>query len=293
MTEKCEFIDAEKDNYPIQSMCVWLEISTSGFYDWRSRPASATTERREELKALIRYVFMESDETYGYRRVHAALARKGVQAGLELVRALMRELGLVPCQPKPWRTTTIPDNAADAVPDLMKRDFTAEAPGRKLVGDITYIHTWAGFLYLATVIDCHTKAVVGWATAEHMKTALISDAIDMAARNLDLADDCVFHSDRGSQYTSQQFRTKLRDMNLRPSVGRTGVCWDNALAESFFGTLKNELVHRTAFPTREHARRAIARYIEVFYNRRRLHSGLGYKTPAEIQAEYEEMQLAA
>lgn len=120
MTEKCEFIDAEKDNYPIQSMCVWLEISTSGFYDWRSRPASATTERREELKALIRYVFMESDETYGYRRVHAALARKGVQAGLELVRALMRELGLVPCQPKPWRTTTIPDNAADAVPDLMK-----------------------------------------------------------------------------------------------------------------------------------------------------------------------------
>lgn len=293
MTAKCEFIDGEKANYPIRKMCTWLGISTSGFYDWRSRKVSATVERRDELKEIIRQVFTDSDETYGYRRIHAMLVRLGVQAGLELVRALMRELGLVSCQPRPWRTTTVPDEAVDSTPDLMKRDFTADAPGRKLVGDITYIHTWAGFLYLATVIDCHTKAVVGWSTASHMKTALIADAIDMAARNTELSDGCIFHSDRGSQYTSQEFRMKLRGMGLRPSVGRTGVCWDNAMAESFFGALKNELVYRTAFPTREHARRAVVRYIEVFYNRKRLHSGLGYKTPAEVQAEYEEMQFVA
>ena len=161
------------------------------------------------------------------------------------------------------------------------------------MGDITYIHTWDGFLYLATVIDCHTKAVVVWSRANHMKTTLISDAIDMAVGNIKLAEGCIFHSDRGSQYTSHEFRTKLRGMAMRPSVGKTGVCWDNALAESFFGALKNELVYRTTFPTREHARKAIARYIEVFYNRRRLHSGLGYKTPHEVHLEYEKMQLAA
>jgi transposase InsO family protein len=216
-----------------------------------------------------------------------------VSAGPELVRALMREMGLVPCQPRPWRITAAADEAAPLTADLMGRDFTAEAPGRKLVGDITYIHTWAGFLYLATVIDCHTKAVVGWSMTDHMKTSLISDAIDMAAGNITLTDGCVFHSDRGSQYTSQEFRKKLDGMNIKPSVGRTGVCWDNAMAESFFGALKNELIYRTAFPTREHARRAVARYIEVFYNRKRLHSALDYKTPAEVQAEYLEMQLTA
>ncbi|MCX5233031.1 IS3 family transposase [Streptomyces sp. NBC_00233] len=293
VNEKYEFIDGEKGNFPVTKMCDWTGVSTSGFYDWRSRPLSATAERREELKVHIRFIFEESDETYGYRRVHAQLRRRGVQAGRELVRALMRELDLVPCQPRPWRATTLAGEHADQVPDLMRRDFTADAPGRKLVGDITYIHTWAGFLYLATVIDCHTKAVVGWSMADHMKTTLISDAISMAADHTDLAADCIFHSDRGSQYTSREFRDRLHELGIRPSVGRTGVCWDNAMAESFFGALKNELVHRTAFPSREHARRAIVRYIEVFYNRKRLHSGLGYKTPAEVQAEYEDMRLAA
>ncbi|MBT2394316.1 IS3 family transposase [Streptomyces sp. ISL-1] len=293
MSDKYEFIDGEKDDFPISKMCAWAGVSSSGFYDWRSRPLSATAESREELKLIICHVFGDSDETYGYRRVHAALARMNLQAGLELVRSLMREMGLVPCQPRPWRVTTIADETAAETPDLMGRDFTAKVPGHKLVGDITYIHTWAGFLYLATVIDCHTKAVIGWSMADHMRTSLISDAIDMAAGNTQLADGCVFHSDRGSQYTSNDFRKKLRTMGIRPSVGRTGVCWDNAMAESFFGALKNELVHRTAFPTREHARRAVVRYIEVFYNRKRLHSGLGYKTPAEVHAEYVKMQLTA
>ncbi|WP_248863394.1 IS3 family transposase [Streptomyces halobius] len=199
MTEKYEFIDGESGNYPVQQMCAWAQVSRSGFYHWRSRPSSATAQRREELKAVIRQIFTDSGETYGYRRVHAALQRMNVQAGPELVRALMRDLGLVPCQPRPWRITTIADEAAPRVPDLMGRDFTAGEPGQKLVSDITYIHTWAGFLYLATVIDCHTKAVVGWAMADHMKTALVTDALDMAPRNIDLADGCIFHSDRGSQ----------------------------------------------------------------------------------------------
>ncbi|MHA5055150.1 IS3 family transposase [Streptomyces sp. SD15] len=293
VTEKYEFIDGEAGNFPVQQMCTWAGVSTSGFYHWRSRPLSATAKRRAELRAVILQVFSDSQETYGYRRVHAALQRMNVQAGVELVRALMRELGLVPCQPRPWRATTIADDAAPATPDLLARDFTADAPGRKLVSDITYVHTWAGFLYLATVIDCHTKAVVGWAMADHMKTSLISDALDMAARNIDLAEGCIFHSDRGSQYTSRELRSKLSSLGLRASVGRTGVCWDNAMAESFFGALKNELVHRTTFPTRAHAHRAIVRYIEMFYNRKRLHSGLGYKTPAEVHAEYEELQTAA
>ncbi|WP_329142625.1 IS3 family transposase [Streptomyces sp. NBC_01456] len=226
MTEKYEFIDGESDTYPVRRMCAWAGVSTSGFYHWRSRPLSATSGRRTELKEIICQVFSDSHETHGYRRVHAALKRMNVQAGPELVRALMRELGLVPCQPRPWRVTTVADDTAPSTPDLIARDFTADAPGRKLVSDITYIHTWAGFLYLATVIDCHTKAVIGWGMADHMKTSLISDALDMAARNTHLTDGCIFHSDRGSQYTSRELRGKLRSLGLRASVGRTGVCWE-------------------------------------------------------------------
>jgi transposase InsO family protein len=293
VTEKYEFIDGEKANFPISRMCAWLEVSTSGFHDWRTRPASATVERHEELKLVVRHAFDESDGTYGYRRVHAVLARRGVAAGPELVRALMRELGLVPCQPRPWRRTTLPGREDSEIPDLVKRDFTAAEPGRKFVGDITYIHTWEGFLFLATVIDCHTKMVVGWSMADHMRTSLIADALDMAAGNVVLRKDCIFHSDRGSQYTSAEFQRKLRVMQIRASTGRTGVCWDNAAAESFFGAMKNELVYRTTFPTREHARKAIARYVEVFYNRKRLHSAIDYKTPMEALLEYEKAQIAA
>jgi transposase InsO family protein len=293
VTERYEFIDGEKAHFPITRMCVWLDVSTSGFHDWRTRPNSATVERREELKLIIHQVFDESDGTYGYRRVHAALTRGGVIAGPELVRALMRELELVACQPRPWRRTTLPGQRNPDVPDLVGRDFSAAEPGRKLVGDITYIHTWEGFLFLATVIDRHTRMVVGWSMADHMRTSLIVDALDMAAGNIELKEDCIFHSDRGSQYTSAEFQQKLTGMRLRASMGRTGICWDNAAAESFFGALKNELIYRTTFPTREHARKAIARYVEVFYNRKRLHSAIDYKTPIEVLNEYEEAQLAA
>jgi len=274
-------------------MCVWLNVSKSGYYHWRNRSDSATEERRGTLKKRIMVVFTASRETYGYRRVHAELARQGVSCGPELVRHLMRALGLRSCQPRPWRTTTISDPDAAPVADHVQRDFTASKPGVKLVGDITYITTWEGFCYLSTVIDCHTKAVIGWAIDDHMKTSLICDSIAMAARNYDLAPACVFHSDRGTQYTSGDYRRQLTELGIVPSMGRTGVCWDNAMAESFFSALKNELVYRTVFPTRKHARRAIAEYIEVFYNRQRLHSGLDYKTPEETYQAHLDTQLAA
>jgi putative transposase len=273
-------------------MCVWLGVSTSGYYEWKNNPISATAERREQLKFQIREIFDEHEQTYGYRRVHAELARRGTRCGPELVRALMRELDLVPCQPRPWRMTTVADPDAAATPDLVQRDFDAQAPGQKLVGDITYIKTWTGWLFLATVIDCHTKMVVGYAMAGHMKTSLVREAIDMAARNILLPDDAIFHSDRGCQYTSSEFREHLRTIGVRPSVGRTGICYDNAMAESFNASLKNELIHRTAFPTQKHARTAIARYIELFYNNKRLHSGLSYRTPLEVYNEYLERRIA-
>jgi transposase InsO family protein len=302
VSEKYELIDAEKattaatgeKKYTIVAMCEWLEVSTSGYYEWRDRPESATTRRRQLLGLLVTEAFDDSDETYGHRRVHAQLARRGEHCSPELVRGLMREQGLVACQPRPWRhNLTDSDPCAGPIPDLVCRDFTAHAPGQKMVGDITYIPTWEGWLYLATVIDCHTKAVIGWAMGDNYKTPLISAAITMAARNHSLEPGAIFHSDRGSNYTSAEFADTLAALDLRQSVGRTGICYDNAMAESFFGALKNELVHRTVYPTREHARRDIARYVEVRYNTLRLHSGLGYKTPLEVHNEYLNRQQTA
>ena len=302
MSARYEFIDAEKatttpegsPKYPLVKMCQWLEVSASGYYEWRNRPQSATAARREYLQRRIEQIFADSDETYGYRRVHAQLTRQGDRCSPELVRSIMRDLGLVPCQPRPWRHSLTEAAAAPApIPDLIRRDFTASTPGIKLVGDITYIPTWEGWLYLATVIDCASKEVIGWATGDNYQTPLITAAITMAARNRAIASDAIFHSDRGSNYTSAEYAKTLSDLNIRQSVGRTGICYDNAMAESFFAALKTERVHRTQYPTREHARRDIARYIELHYNVKRLHSALGYKTPKEVHDEYQNRQLAA
>jgi putative transposase len=199
VSAKYAFIGAEKANYPVLKMCGWLSVSRSGYYEWASREDSAAEKRRGFLRLLITKAFEDSHGTYGHRRIWAQLARWGVHAGLELVRRLMRELGLVPCQPRPWRATTIGDGRQHVIPDLVARDFTAGVPGRKLVGDITYIPTWEGWVYLATVIDCCTKEVIGWAMADNMKTPLVTAAIGMAAVNVTFADGVVFHSDRGSQ----------------------------------------------------------------------------------------------
>ena len=301
MSDTYQFIDAEyadaaagKGHAPtITCMCRWLGVSKSGFYEWRSRPESATAKRQEELKLLIRKAFDDSDGTYGYRRVTIQLARWGVAAGPELIRRLMRALGLVACQPRPWRPSTTRQGNAGPIPDLVNRDFGAVTPGEKMVGDITYIDTWEGWLYLATVIDCATRKVVGWALDDNYKTPLITSAIEMAARNLDLPPGAIFHSDRGSNYTSGEFASVLGRLGIRQSVGRTGICFDNALAESFNATVKVERAHRTVYPTRKKAKEDIARYIELRYNRTRLHSGLGYRTPQEVHDEYLNRQLAA
>jgi transposase InsO family protein len=277
----------------VTRMCAWLEVSRSGFYEWRSRPQSVTAKRREELRLLIGKAFEDSDGTYGYRRVHAQLGRWGVRAGPELVRALMRELGLVACQPRPWRPQTTRQGPAGPIPDLVNRDFGAAVPGEKMVGDITYIETWEGWLYLATVIDCATRRVIGWAMDDNYKTPLITAAIEMAARNPGLPPGAIFHSDRGSNYTSADFAAVLGGLGIRQSVGRTGICYDNALAESFNAVVKVERVHRTAYPTRKKAKADIARYIELRYNRTRLHSALGYRTPQEAHDECLNRQLAA
>lgn len=275
-------------------MCNWLEVSRSGYYEWRTRPESATAKRRELLKIKIKALFEANNEEYGYRRVHQALVRGGEECSDELVRRLMRELGLEPCQPRPYRhSLTAQDGQAGDIPDLVNRDFTSDKPGAKMVGDITYIPTWQGWVYLAIVIDCATRKIVGWAIGDNYKTPLITAAIKMAARNLDLPEGAVFHSDRGSNYTSSEFARELKRLGIRQSVGRTGICFDNALAESVNGTLKVELVHRTVYPTRERARNDVARWIELRYNRTRLHSGLGYRTPQEVMDEYLNGQEAA
>jgi putative transposase len=291
VASKYEFIESQrldeaKYAFPVEFMCHRLGVSKSGFYEWRDRPDSATAERRDYLRALIQQSFDDSDETYGHRRVHAELARWGVECGVELVRALMRQMGLVPCQPRPKRRGLTEQAAAGPIPDLVNRDFTASEPGVKLVGDITYVQTGEGWLYLATVLDCCTKEVAGYAMADHYRTPLIEDAIRMAARNYGVAEGAVFHSDRGSNYTSARFAETLEDLRIRQSVGRTGICFDNSMAESFFGVLKNERVHRVAYLTREQARADIARYIEFRYNTRRLHSALGYRTPREVRDEH-------
>jgi transposase InsO family protein len=280
--------------FAVSFMCVRLHVSRSGFYEWRERRISVTAQRRADIARSVVWVFAESDETYGYRRVHAELARWQVSCSPELIRSIMRELGLTPCQPRPWRhSLTTADAGAGPIPDLVDRDFTADTPGAKMVGDITYIPTWEGWLFLATVIDCHTKAVIGWAMDDNYKTPLIATAIEMAARNCPLPADAIFHSDRGSNYTSAEFATTLRRLKIRQSVGRTGICYDNAMAESFNAALKVERVHRTTYPTRERARTDIASYIELRYNTKRLHSGLGYRTPQEARDDYLNRQSAA
>jgi putative transposase len=302
VTARYELIEAEKATmnpdgtlrYSIKQMCKWIEVSTSGFYEWLSRPDSATTRRRKELSVYVLKSFNDSDGRYGYRRVHAQLLRWGRPCSRQLVASIMAELGLVPCQPRRSRKGTTRQAAKFApIPDLVRRDFTATQPGEKMIGDITYIRTWEGWVYLALVIDCYSKKIVGWAMDDNYKTPLIQRAIEMAARNIELQKGAIFHSDRGSNYTSSEFAGTLKDLGILQSVGRTGICYDNAQTESTNGQIKVELVNREEFPTRKYAMARVARYIELFYNSQRLHSRLGYRSPQEVLDEYYETQMTA
>jgi transposase InsO family protein len=287
---KFGLIHEEKARHTIGLMTRLLEVSRAGYYAWVKRQGSRapTASRRDELAALIKKIDEEKQQTYGFRRMLAELARRGVKASAGLVRKLMRELGVYGVQPRASKRTTIP--AADAAdrPDWLRRDFTAQTPGTRLVGDITYLRTGEGWLYLATVIDLFNREVVGWSMADHMRVELVSDALTMAHTHGRIGEGAVFHSDRGSVYTSAAYAQFAEGYGVRLSVGRTGVCWDNAVAESFFSMLKNEMYHRQKFATRGRARFAVMEYIEVFYNRGRLHSTLGYRTPAEVRQAYDQ-----
>jgi putative transposase len=294
VSAKYAFIRSEEGAYAVRMMCTWARVSRAGYYQWRQRPPSPTARWRAELGEIIEYLFADSDATYGYRRIHAALTRAGRYCDPQTVRAIMAERGLVGCQPRrKGPVTTISSDAGD-LPDLLERDFTADTPGCKLVGDITYIPTWQGWVYLATVLDCYSKKVVGYAMADHMRTELVTDALAMAARNGHIRPGVtIFHSDRGTQYTSDAFARFTAAAGVTRSVGRTGICYDNAWAESFNATLKVERVHRTVYPTREHAIRDITRYIEMRYNHKRLHSALGYRTPNEAERAWYDAHAAA
>lgn len=271
-----------------------LQVSTSGYYAWKKRGVSDRAAARIALADRIRTLFDDSDATYGYRRVHAELVRVGVEVDDDTVRQIMADEGLVACQRRRKAPrTTIPAECA-GLPDLLRRDFTADRPGVKLVGDITYIPTWQGWVYLATVLDCYSKKVVGYALSSRMTADLVFDALEKAASTVTFIPDVtIFHSDRGCQYMSSKFLDTCRNLGVLRSVGRTGVCWDNAWAESFNGSLKNELVNRTVYPTRRHAIVDVTSWIELRYNRIRLHSGLGYQTPDEVEAAWFEQARAA
>ena len=276
-------------------MCELLGVARSSFYAWRNRVETPTAARRRRLAVEVRRVFAASRQTSGCRRIAAALNRHGIECSVGLVADLMRELGLRAVQPRAYKRTTIPGEQPVNSPDLIGRDFdpAGSGPGERLVGDITYLRTSEGWLYLATVIDLATRMVIGWQLTPHMRTSLVVDALQMGLDAGLVERDAIFHSDRGCQYTSHEFTRFCQDKRLRTSLGRTGVCWDNAAAESFFAALKNEMYYRHAWPTRARARFAVAEYIEVFYNRRRLHSTLGYRTPLEVLTDHRRAATAA
>jgi transposase InsO family protein len=285
----------EKANYAITFMCDLLGVARSSFYAWRNRVETPTQARRRALAAQVQRVFDGSRQTSGCRRVAAQLNREGHDCSVGLVADLMRELGLQAVQPRGYRRTTIPGEQPVEAPDLLQRDFdpASSGPGERFVGDITYLRTGQGWLYLATVIDLATRMVVGWQLATHMRTSLVVDALQMAVAGGHVAPEAIFHSDRGAQYTSREFAAFCTARGIKASVGRTGVCWDNAVAESFFAALKNEMYYRHAWPTQARARVAVAEYIEVFYNRQRLHSSLGYRTPFEALTDHPSAATAA
>ena len=280
-------IDAEKANYKIAWMCRLLGVPRSSFYAWRNRAETATAARRRELAVLVKAAFGAGRGAYGCRRVAAALNRDGHPCSVGLVADLMRELALRACQPRAYKRTTLPGEEPVASPDLIGRDFTAAAPGQRMVGDITYLRTGEGWLYLATVIDLATRMVGRLAagrTHAH-QSGHRRPADGHHPRPCPARDD--FPQRQGRPIRLWRVRPLLRRSQHHRQRGRTGVCWDNAAAGSFFGALKQEMCYRQAFPDRARARFAVADYIEVFYNRKRLHSALGYRTPAEALTEFQ------
>lgn len=280
------FIEAERaEGRNVIRTCELLEVSRAAVYEYMKHQPSPRRLTDAELRVRIEAIHGASKGTYGAPRIHAALGRDGFHVGKKRVARIMRQAGLAGRCPKRWRKTTIADPDAQAAVDLIKRHFGSGVTlDVAWCGDITYIPTWEGWLYLATVIDIASRKVVGWAMADHMRTELVSDALKMACGRRRPAAGVIFHSDRGCQYTSGDYHELADELGVVLSVGRKGECWDNALAESFFATLKTELIDVRSWPTRVAARRAIFEFIESWYNLHRLHSSLGYRSPAEYEA---------
>lgn len=266
-------------------MCRVLGVSTSGYYAWRKREPSERAQKDANLLERIRAYHKESRGTYGAPRIHEDLIAEGIRVGRKRVARLMKKAGLVGVSRRKKTRTTRKDAEARPAPDLVNRDFEADEPNRLWVADITYVPTWAGFLYLAVVIDVWSRRVVGWAMAGHLRTELVLQALNMAIWQR-RPEGVIHHSDQGSQYTSVAFGSRCQELGVRPSMGSVGDAYDNALCESFFATLECELIDRSVFRTRIDARLAIFDFIEGFYNPHRRHSAIDYFSPIEYEKRY-------
>jgi transposase InsO family protein len=285
---------AQEREYPVEFMCRELGVSVSGYYAWRSRAASAHARADVTLTRRIEAIHARLAGNPGVRRVHAELAATGTRVSPKRVWRLMQAAGLQGRHPRAWRRTTIHGSRPLAAPDLLGRDFTATRPDERWCGDITYVKTWQGWAYLATVIDLHSRRVVGWAVADHMRTDLVLDALKTALTHRRPKNRVIFHTDRGTQYTSLEFARFCKRNNVSRSMGRTGICYDNAVAESFFATYKKELVHTRPWLDLTTLKKATFEFIEMYYNRTRRHSTLGYLTPHEYELGFRHIyELAA
>jgi putative transposase len=275
-----------RDVWPVRVMCDALSMSPSGFYAWRSRPESLRRIANRELLVDIRRVHAQHRERYGAPRIHAELRAEGLTVSRKRVARLMRRHGIRARAPRRYRVcTTDSKHALPVAENLLDQNFIADRPDQVWLADITYIPTGEGWLYLAVILDLFTRKVVGWAMRDHMRAELTIAALIMAIQRRRPAAGLIHHSDRGSQYAAGDYRDILQAVVITQSMSRKGNCWDNAPMESFFGTLKTELVHHSEYPDREAARRDLFAYIEGYYNRQRRHSAIGYKTPEQAEAK--------
>lgn len=270
--------------YPIRLMCRALAVSPAGYYAWRVRPESLRSAANRALLTDIRVIHRESRQTYGSPSIWYALVRRGQRVGEHRVARLMRRAGLRAKTVKKWRATTQSNHGLPVAENTLNRQFTVEHPNRVWAGDLTYVWTAEGWLYLAVILDLYSRRVIGWAMGSRLTVELAERALTMALTNRTLTAGLLHHSDRGSQYAATRYQRLLNKYGITTSMSRTGNCWDNACVESFFGTLKRELVYHRHYATRKDATQDIFEYIEVFYNRTRRHSTLGYNSPAEYEA---------
>lgn len=281
---KYQFIEGHRDEFPVTRMCTVLQVSASGYYAWHKRPASQREQDNQKLVERIKAIHAESRETYGSPRIHAELIAQDIKCNKKRVERLMRVNDIRAKQHRRRRVkTTDSDHNLPVAPNVLNRQFQADAPNQKWVTDITYIPTDEGWLYLAVVLDLFARRVVGWSMASTLCTSLVENALLMAVADRHPEAGLIHHSDRGSQYASGEYQTLLNTHQMVISMSRTGNCYDNAPMESFFGTLKTELIHHRHYRTRSAARQDIFEYIEVFYNRKRRHSSVDYLSPVQYE----------